>query len=126
MSELKLVYVDKIGKNSNGVYEYDLFFSETPDVVWGENWEIQCPSICGNIAPDPSTYNDIKRIHTNFDFFCAQQNSCFSMQDCIDGCIGLMWFYNNDYEAVVFNFGEDIESVNEKLIENGIIYNEPE
>ena len=39
MGNLKLVYVNPIGKNSSDEYEYEFFFSETPEVVWGEEYD---------------------------------------------------------------------------------------
>lgn len=120
MSDLKLIYVKPIGKNVKGLNEYEFLFSETPDTVWGEKWELQCPSAVLNIRPSEDTYSDVKRVITDVDLFCAQQNSCYSMQDCIDGCIALMWFYNKKEEAIVFKFGEDINSTVKKLTENGI------
>ena len=43
-SNLFLVYVNPIGKDSNGLYQYEFFFSETPKNVWGEDWDEVCPS----------------------------------------------------------------------------------
>lgn len=120
--ELKLVYVNFVGRNSTGQNEYEFFFSETPDTVWGENWEVQCPSVYNSLLPDETSYTEVKRLTTNKDFFCVQQNSCFSMQDCIDGCIALMWFYDRNGDAVVFNFAESKDVVNKKLVENGVSY----
>ena len=34
-----LVYVNPIGINSVGWYEYDFYFSETPNIVWGYGWD---------------------------------------------------------------------------------------
>lgn len=121
MNALKLVYVNPIGLNSNGEFEYDFFFSETPDIVWGENWEMQCPSACGDMKPEETTYSLVKRVVTEIPFSCAQENSCFSMQDCIDGCIAV--FYENISEyteyptpyRIVCGFGEDYDSVIDKL-----------
>ena len=33
---LYLIYVNPIGKDSNNTYEYEFFFSETPEIAWGE------------------------------------------------------------------------------------------
>ena len=121
MSNLKLIYINPIGINSEEKYEYEFFFSETPDVVWGENWEIACPSICGDMKPEKNTYTTIKRLVTEIPFFCAQQNSCFSMQDCIDGCISIACEDISGYTdypepyRIVFQFGEDYDCVAEKL-----------
>lgn len=40
--ELKTAYlcfVRLIGDESDGYYRYEFIFTDTPDEVWGENWE---------------------------------------------------------------------------------------
>ena len=112
MENLYLIYVKPLGKNTNEEYEYEFFFSETPDTVWGENWNVACPSACGDLTPEESTYSVIKRVKDLNPILCVQQNSCFSMQDCIDGIIALCWF--EDF-SVVFKFGESYKDVENKL-----------
>ena len=51
-SDLYLAYVDYIGVNALGYYEYDVFLTDSPDTVWGEDWEQQCPSACGETRGD--------------------------------------------------------------------------
>lgn len=121
---LFLVYVNKIGRDSNEQYEYEFFFSETPEIVWGEDWNVACPSACENLLPDPSTYSVVKTIKTDIPLFCVQENSCFSMQDCIDGLVCLaaqdiseLEEYPEPYR-LVFKFEEPYKSVSEKL--NGV------
>ena len=113
-NNLHLVYINPIGKDSNNVNEYEFFFSETPDIVWGEDWNIACPAACENTLPDPTTYSETKIIKTEIPIFCAQQNTCFSLQDCIDGIICLA-FFNSDSGPIIFNFGEKYEKVMKKI-----------
>ena len=120
MKDLSLVYVNPIGKDSSDMYEYEFFFSETPDVVWGEKWHIQCPSACGDMKPDEETYSVIKRLRTEKKLFCAQENSCFSMQDAIDHIIALCFEDINglpEYpeHRFVVPFGEKYEDVVDQL-----------
>ena len=78
--ELFLIYVNPIGKDSNDVNEYEFFFSETPEIVWGEDWNVACPSACGNLLPDSSTYSVIKHLKTHMPLFCARyppRSSCY-------------------------------------------------
>ena len=82
-----LIYVRMIGENGEGEYEYELFFSETPDIVWGEDWAEQCPAAIGDIPPDEKVVSCVKRIISPYKINCAQNNFCFSMQDSIDGII---------------------------------------
>ena len=120
-SEFKLVYVNPIGVNSNEEREYEFFFSETPDIVWGEDWNIQCASACENLLPDENTYTLIKRLKTKMDIFCVQQNSCYSMQDCIDGCVCLCYFFDEINEKYIpLQFGVDKKEVDKIFFEHNL------
>ena len=120
-NNLYLVYVELIGRNSNDILEYDFLFSEAPDIVWGNDWAEQCPSACDNMRPDDSMITATKRLTSIIPFSMAQRNSCFSMQDCIDGIVAIAWEDISEYEEypepmrLVFSFGEPYESVVEKL-----------
>ena len=116
-NNLHLVYINPIGKDSNNLYEYEFFFSETPDIVWGQDWNIACPAACENTLPDPETYSEVKTLKTEIPLFCVQQNTCFSIQDCIDGIICLGYF-QTDKGVVKFDFSETIYNVIEKIENN--------
>lgn len=132
MSLLKLVFVNPIGKSSDDIYEYEFFFSETPDVVWGEDWYIQCPAACENILPVETSYSLIKHLKTEIKLFCAQENTCFSLQDCIDGCLAICFQDINGLEEyptpyrLVLHFGEDYDDVIAKLSGMGLSFEEDE
>lgn len=121
--KLYLIYVERLNNepNSMGIYEYDFFFSDTPETVWGEDWAEQCPSACESLRPSSELYSKVKRLYTIYTLKGAQENSCFSMQDCIDGCIALCWEDISNYDEypepirLVFKFGESMESVEDKL-----------
>jgi hypothetical protein len=120
-NELFLIYVNPIGKDSKGLYQYEFFFSETPETVWGNDWNVACPSACGDTLPEENTYSVIKLLKTEMILFCAQQNSCFSLQDCIDGLICLCAEDISDYESypepfrLVLHFSETYDSVISKF-----------
>ena len=120
-NNLHLVYINPIGKDSNNLYEYEFFFSETPDIVWGQDWNIACPAACENTLPDPETYSEVKTLKTEIPLFCVQQNTCFSLQDCIDGIICLGYF-QTDKGVVKFDFSETIYNVVEKIENNNFIF----
>ena len=109
-NNLYLVYVNPVGKDSNDLFEYEFFFSETPENVWGEDWNIACPAACGDTLPDPTTYSEIKTIKTDIPLFCVQQNTCFSLQDCIDEIISLVYCVEDDI-IFSFKFSETYENV---------------
>ena len=119
-NNLHLVYINPIGKDSNNLFEYEFFFSETPDIVWGQDWNIACPAACENTLPDPETYSEVKTLKTEIPLFCVQQNTCFSIQDCIDGIICLGYF-QTDKGVVKFDFSEAIYNVIEKIENNNFI-----
>lgn len=120
-SNLNLVYINPIGKNSEGKNEYEFFFSETPETVWAEDWNIEAPSACSNLQPEPSMYSLVERIETEVPLKCVQQNSCFSMQDCVDTIIAIVWEDISEYEQfpepyrIVIHYGERYEKVKEIL-----------
>ena len=117
-----LVYVNPIGVDSNGLYQYDFFFSETPEIVWGEDWNVACPSACGVMTPESETYSFIKTIKAKHQIFCAQENSCFSMQDMIDGLLSLAFCVVNDNLLFSFKFSENYNDVENKLNKNNLFF----
>ena len=124
-NELRLVYVNSKGKNYLGENEYEFFFSQTPEIVWGEDWNIQCPSACGNLLPDESTYSTIKILRTEMELFCVQQNSCYSLQDCIDGCVALCFFYSENLEKYIpLQFGVELQKVISIFFEHNLHFSE--
>ena len=118
---LYLIYINPIGKNSNDLYEYEFFFSETPDIVWGEDWDNPCPAACENTLPDPETYSEVKILKTNIPLSCIQNNVCFSLSNCIDGIVCLCYEDISEYTEypepirLVFQFAEKYDSIIEKL-----------
>lgn len=119
--KLYLVYIEPVGMNSMNMFEYDFLFTDSPDTVWADDWAEQCPSACDDVRPDDSMIVKTLRLATIIPFGLAQKNSCFSMQDCIDGIIALGWEDISNYEEypepmrLVFKFGESFESVDDKL-----------
>ena len=112
-----LVYVRPANKYTDGTYEYDFFFSETPDIVWGNDWDIDNPVSCGDIAPDKITYSDIKRVKTYLPFKTIEETSCYSMEYAINGIVALAWIDIENLEEYpqngrcVFHFGDNIDKV---------------
>lgn len=112
-----LVFVRPLAQNYSEEYEYEMMYSENPDNVWGEDWNEQCPRACGEITPDMTTIDKVERYKTTIPFMVAQKNSCFSMQDCIDGIMALAWEDISEYDAypepyrIVLKFGETYDTV---------------
>lgn len=129
MEELKLVFIDSGFKlNSDGEYTYELYFSTDETMVWGEYWETKPAGICGEIPPNKDCYNIIKTLKTKIKIDVAQHNTCFSMQDCMDGIVALGWENIDNYSEcpeirLVFHYGETLTIVEQKLIMNELYLN---
>ena len=119
MDNLKLVFINRIGTDSEGNQEFDLYYSTTPDDVWAEDFAEQVPSICGmdDMIPDASTYEAIRRISVgqNVKMYLAVENSCFSMQDCMDGILQLLWIKSTDGNYYGLDYGTDANAADDFL-----------
>ena len=86
-----LVYVKPICKNTDGTFEYDFFFSNTPEYVWGPDWDVNSPASNGDITPDSTTYSKTRRIRTNLPFKTIEETTCYSMEYATYGILALAW-----------------------------------
>lgn len=120
-SNLSLVYVNAVGINAQGFNEYEFFFSETPETVWGGDWNIECPGACSDLLPDETMYSLIERLETDIPLRCSQDNCCFSMADVQDGILALAFENISEYEIypepyrIIFKYGEKYDKVIEIL-----------
>ena len=120
-----LVFVKPICKNTDQTYEYDLFFSDTPDIVWGVDWEVNTPGLVSSdeITPDETTYNKVVRIKTPFPLKTVQETYCYSMEYAIARIIALSWIDIENMEEypekgrMVLYFGDTFEHVQGVLSE---------
>lgn len=127
MEEEVLVYVRPKFKNTDETYEYDFFFSKTPEYVWGPDWDVDNPSSNGDITPEDSTYSSIHRVKTDLPLKTAEETSCYSMEYATYGMLALAWIDIENlkvypkYGRMTLHFGDSIESVEEKLSDYGWI-----
>jgi len=118
---LVLVYVKDAGKNTDGTYIYDLFFSETPEYVWGPSWDENYPVNNGDLTPDETTYSVVKRVKTTLPFKTVEETSCYSMEYATYGILALSWIdienldVYPEYGRVVLHFGDKIDDIEQKF-----------
>ena len=120
-----LIFVKPICKNTDQTYEYDLFFSNTPDIVWGVDWEVNTPGLISTdeITPDSTTYNKVVRIKLPFPLKTVQETYCYSMEYAIARIIALSWIDIENMEEypekgrMVLYFGDTFEHVKGVLSE---------
>lgn len=116
-----LVYIKPVCKNTDGTFEYDFFFSDTPEFVWGQFWDVDNPSSNGDMTPDETTYSEIYRVKTNLPLKTIQETTCYSMEYATYGIMALGWIDIENLEEypengrLTMHFGESKEDISEKL-----------
>lgn len=112
-----LAFVDEIGRTTDGQYIYRFDFSVDKDIVWGEFFNVAPSAIIPDLQPDKNTLSRAGRVIFPIEMAIAKRNYCFSMQDCIDGIIPLIFSEIGEdtieYEGkpLSLNFGMEFEEV---------------
>lgn len=122
---LKLVFVSPVFEDDkNEKYSYRLFFSENPDVVWGNSWDYDNPGIISStdideIYPQAESYSETEDIKSDYRLGLAMKNTCYPLLYCIYGILALAWIDIEDLEEYpdqgrgVLKFGMDYDEVQE-------------
>jgi hypothetical protein len=126
MDEKKyLCFINLIGEDIDSNYTYEFLFTENLDDFWGDDFEQKPAGLCNNLSPIDGTFNTVIKTKIKFKLDLVQNNTCLSIQDCIDGVIALAWENIDEYESypedgrIVFHFGDSFESVEDKLARRG-------
>lgn len=121
-----LGFVDLIGRTIDGKYIYRFDFTTDIDVLWGEYFNVTPSGIIPDLQPDKNALSRSGKIIFPREMVIAKKNYCFSMQDCIDGIIPLI-FSEIDEETLELDekpffikFGESFNDVQEKLEKAGL------
>lgn len=121
-----LGFIDEIGQTIDGDYIYRFYFTTDIDVIWGEYFNVTPAALIPKLEPDKNTVSKIVKVNFPKEMVIAKKNFCFSMQDCIDGIIPLI-FSEIDENTLTYNdapfflrFGETIENVENILNEIGL------
>ena len=116
-----LAFVDYIGRTIDGQYIYRFDFTVDADSVWGEYFNVTPAGIVPDLQPDINSLSKSCKVNFPIEMQLAKKNYCFSMQDCIDGIIPLIFSeiseegieYND--APLFFKFGENFETIKETL-----------
>lgn len=121
-----LAFVDYIGRTIDGQYIYRFDFTVDADSVWGDFFNVTPAGIVPDMQPDKNSLSKTCKVNFPKEMQIAKKNYCFSMQDCIDGIIPVV-FSEISEDAVVYNdaplffkFGEEYETVKNVLTSLGI------
>lgn len=121
-----LAFVDEIGRTTDGQYLYRFDFTTDTLSVWGEYFNVVPCAIIPGLQPDENCLTKRAKVTFPIKMVIAKQNFCFSMQDCIDGIIPLMFSEIDentielDEKPIFFRFGEEISEVEDKLKKIGL------
>lgn len=116
-----LAFVDHIGRTLDKKHIYRFDFTVDPDTVWGEFFNVAPAGIVPDIQPDKNTLSHCCKVIFPRYMSIAKKSFCFSMQDCIDGIMPLIFSEIDDqtleYDGnpLFFNFGDSKDEVFEKL-----------
>ena len=119
---MNLVFINELGPNFRGDNIYEFIFSDIDD-VYGEEWD----SETANGKPTPPHVEFIKRVgvlkNSEIELELIQNSDFFGMYDAVDGVIALGWEKPDNYEGkrLVFHFGDELETVENKLYEKDIV-----
>ncbi len=114
-----LIYINKIGKNWKDEFMYEFIFSDDIEDIDGDEWDSYPAS--GN--PSPPHVKFIKKVGTlttNLNLDVIQNSESFAIWDSVDGVISMAWENLDGYDEypetrLFFKFGEEINSVEDKL-----------
>lgn len=122
MEEYRVVYIARVGEDTNGENIYHFLLSKDPEEVFAEGWSEKpaCNINNGILMIDEDMYDYVKELRTEVMLDLAQDNSCYSMQDCRDGivCLASENIDNADEypdHRIVIHFGEPIIEVERRL-----------
>ncbi len=116
-NELKVVYVLYIGKDCDNNNIYQFLIANDESEVWAEDWNEKPASNCRYLTPSDDMYDYVKELKTELVLDLAQDNSCFSMQDCRDNIIPLAYENLDNAEEypekgrIVIHFGDSLYDV---------------
>ena len=123
-----LAFVDYVGCTLDGKYIYRFDFTTDTDVVWGEFFNVVPSAIIPTLQPDLKTLSSTAKAIFPQRMAIAKMNFCFSMQDCIDGIMQII-FSELDENTIMMDdtntpfflmFGEHIDKVRYRLNKIGV------
>lgn len=117
-----LIYINKIGFNFKGEATYEFIFSDSSialDDVWGDDWETT-PAAGSAQPPDIECISKVGIIKCKeYELEVIHDSQYYSLSDAKDNIVCLGYELIDDtfvsYPRLVFQFGEDLDSVEQKL-----------
>ena len=126
---LMVIYVLYVGKNTDNDYIYHLLISNDKEKTWAEGWENKPACVMRDSTPEDDMYEYIAELKTSLKLDLAQNNCCFSMQDCRDNVVALASENLEEAEEypeegrIVIHFGDLVDDVEKMLAKRDILIN---
>ncbi len=126
---MKLIYINKVGKNWEDEYIYEFIFSnniEDVDSLQGEDWDTYPAAGSPTPPSNKSMITNVGVLRSQIKFDVIQDSTSFAFWDAIDGLIALGWEDINGYDEypdkrLFFTYGEDISIIDNKLYERDLV-----
>mgnify|MGYP003631004167 FL=1 len=120
-----LIFVNELGPNYKKENIYEFIFSSKLNELWGEEWD----STPAHGNPGPPEFEYIHKVgvlsKSDIKLELVQNSDYFGMEHALDNVIALGWEIleneNPENERLVFQFGEDIKKVEDKLYARDLI-----
>ena len=106
---MKLIYINKIGKDWEGNYIYQFLFSHSTNDIDGEDWDA-VPASGRPQSPNSEFVHSVGTLNTDIQFNLVQDSDTFAVWDAVDGIVALGWEDIDSYEEypearLWFSFG---------------------
>lgn len=122
---MKLIYINELGTDYKGQKQYEFVFGNSSDIMMDE-WYI-IPSSGRGVPPDIEYIDFVGLLKDSYlELELVQNSDYFGIIDAVDGIIALGWEkFDSESdeekpERLSFHFGENIDSVSEKLSQKGL------
>lgn len=126
---LMVIYILYVGKNTDNDHIYHLLISNDKEKTWAEGWENNPACVMRDLTPEDDMYEYIAELKTSLKLDLAQNNCCFSMQDCRDNVVALASENLEEAEEypeegrIVIHFGDLVDDVEKMLAKRDILIN---
>jgi hypothetical protein len=118
--DLKLIYISKVGIDTEGNNIYHFLATKDINDVWCEEWSEKPACNCRFLKPQENQYDAVFELKTPIVFVLGQESCCCSFQDVCDGCLALAYENIDTYEEypsirLIFYYGQDIGEIDCEL-----------
>lgn len=114
-----LIYINPLNKDFKGQNTYEFIFTKRIDnIEYGEDWDTEPASSGSPTPPNVEQVDEVGVLKSkDIELTLNIESDTFSMYDCVEGIIALGWETESPEvdERLVFRYGEDAQSVKDKI-----------